>query len=268
VIERGVFAHHLLMRLPFVLLVVAVVGCSGVGTASVENGDPVGIAGGGGEPLMGGSGGVASTGGSVGAGGGSTAGGAGAGGMKTTGGSGGNGGSVVIARDAGAGGTNVSADAATTASCMLTFPTAASTTKVSATIKVSGSYDGMMNRFVSNGLGDGSQSEGQSPIFQLADGSTLKNVIIGNPGADGIHCSGSCTLQNVWWEDVGEDAATLKGKSASQTMTIEGGGAMHAADKVFQHDGSGTIVIRNFFVSDFGKLYRSCGNCGTHTRGT
>jgi hypothetical protein len=67
----------------------------------------------------------------------------------------------------------------------------------------------------------------------------------------------------VWWEDVGEDAATLKGKSASQTMTIEGGGAMHAADKVFQHDGAGTIVIRNFFVSDFGKLYRSCGNCGT-----
>ncbi len=121
----------------------------------------------------------------------------------------------------------------------------------------------MMKRFVSNGLGDGSQTEGQSPLFQLADGSVMKNVIIGNPGADGIHCTGNCTLQNVWWEDVGEDAATLNGKSASQTMTIEGGGAMHAADKVFQHDGPGTIIVRNFFVSDFGKLYRSCGNCGT-----
>jgi hypothetical protein len=146
---------------------------------------------------------------------------------------------------------------------MVTFPTAASTTKVSTTIKVSGPYDGMMKRFVSNGLGDGTQAEGQSPLFDLADGSVLKNVIIGNPGADGIHCSGSCTLQNVWWEDVGEDAATLKGKSATQTMTIDGGGAMHAADKVFQHDGPGTMIIKNFFVSDFGKLYRSCGNCGT-----
>jgi hypothetical protein len=91
----------------------------------------------------------------------------------------------------------------------------------------------------------------------------LQNVILGSPAADGVHCEGSCTLNNVWWEDVGEDAATLKGAIANQTMTINGGGAMKATDKVFQHDGPGTFVINDFIVKDFGKLYRSCGNCDT-----
>jgi hypothetical protein len=61
---------------------------------------------------------------------------------------------------------------------------------------------------------------------------------------------------------VGEDAATLLGAApAGSVMTIDGGGARKAGDKVFQHNGRGTMVIRNFFVDDFGKLYRSCGNC-------
>ena len=123
--------------------------------------------------------------------------------------------------------------------------------------------DGALRRYVSNGLGDGSQTEGQSPIFQLANGATLQNVIIGAPAADGIHCSGTCTLRNVWWEDVGEDAATMLATSATQTMTISGGGARHAADKTFQHNGAGTIIINDFCVDDFAKLYRSCGNCGS-----
>ena len=76
-----------------------------------------------------------------------------------------------------------------------------------------------------------------------------------------MHCTGTCTLENVWWEDVGEDAATLKGTSSSQVMTVNGGGARSASDKVFQHNGPGKFVIKNFQVSDFGKLYRSCGNC-------
>ena len=44
-------------------------------------------------------------------------------------------------------------------------------------------------------------------------------------------------------------------------MTVNGGGARSASDKVFQHNGPGKFVIKNFQVSDFGKLYRSCGNC-------
>jgi hypothetical protein len=139
-----------------------------------------------------------------------------------------------------------------------TFPTAKSTVNVSSTIKVSGTFDGGMKRYQGK---TGSQSESQPPIFDLAAGSTIQNVIIGNLGQDGIHCEGTCNIKNVWWEDVGEDAATLKGSSSSQVMTIDGGGARAAADKVFQHDGPGTVVIQNFFVDNFGKLYRSCGNC-------
>lgn len=30
---------------------------------------------------------------------------------------------------------------------------------------------------------------------------------------------------------------------------------------MIQHNGGGTVVINDFTVSDFGKLYRSCGNC-------
>jgi hypothetical protein len=147
-------------------------------------------------------------------------------------------------------------------SCETPFPTAASVKNVPSTIKVSGVYDGGMARFVGTGdLGTSGQGEDQGPLFQLSDGATLRNVILGNPAADGVHCSGNCTLENVWWEDVGEDAATLQGSSSSQVMLIDGGGAMHAADKVFQHNGPGTMIIQNFFVEDFGKLYRSCGNC-------
>jgi hypothetical protein len=137
-----------------------------------------------------------------------------------------------------------------------------STQKVSKTQAVSKDFDGKLQRFVSDGLGDGNQGENQQPLFELSDGATLENVIIGAPAADGIHCSGTCTLKNVWWEDVGEDAATQKGTSnSSQVMSIDCGGAKAASDKVFQMNGPGTMKISNFYVSDFGKLFRSCGNC-------
>ena len=139
------------------------------------------------------------------------------------------------------------------------WPSATSAKKVSSTISVSGTFDGGYVRYY--GISSGNQDESQPPIFQLSDGAVLKNVIIGTGAGDGVHCTGTCTLQNVWWEDVGEDAATLKGSSSSQVMTVDGGGALSASDKVFQHNGPGKFVIKNFQVSDFGKLYRSCGNC-------
>ncbi|GAA2615805.1 hypothetical protein Adu01nite_31860 [Paractinoplanes durhamensis] len=158
--------------------------------------------------------------------------------------------------------TKTATATATATAAVTSWPTATGTTTLTATKAVSGSFDGKNVEFIGGGaLGDGGQDEGQDPLFQLADGATLANVIIGAPAADGVHCAGSCTLKNVWWLDVGEDAATFKGTSASQTMTIDGGGAMHASDKVFQHNGPGTFVIKNFQASDIGKLYRSCGNC-------
>ncbi|BCJ58286.1 pectate lyase [Micromonospora endophytica] len=138
------------------------------------------------------------------------------------------------------------------------WPTPTSSQKVDATIPVSGSFDGGMRRYY--GIGDGGQGESQDPMFVLAAGATLRNVIIGAPAGDGVHCEGNCTLTNVWWEDVGEDAATFRGGS---TYTVDGGGARSGSDKVFQHNGGGTVYIRNFRVESSGKLYRACGNCST-----
>lgn len=86
------------------------------------------------------------------------------------------------------------------------WPTPTGSEAVSKTIPVEGVRDGGMKRFYGSGdlAGDG-QEEGGDPIFELADGATLKNVVIGKPGADGVHCEGTCTLVNVWWEDVGMD---------------------------------------------------------------
>ncbi|MGV9878769.1 pectate lyase [Streptomyces sp. NPDC003006] len=149
-----------------------------------------------------------------------------------------------------------------TAGAATAWPEAKGRQAVPKTIEVSGTRDGGLKRYYGSGeLGGDGQNEGQDPIFKLKDGATLKNVIIGAPAADGIHCQGSCTLQNVWWEDVGEDAATFKGTSAGSTYAVQGGGAKKADDKVFQFNGAGKLVVNKFQVSDFGKLVRTCGNC-------
>jgi hypothetical protein len=126
------------------------------------------------------------------------------------------------------------------------------------TIDVSGTYDGGMKRVCC--IGDGGQSESQDPVFDLAAGATLKNVIIGAPAGDGVHCAGNCRLENVWWEDVGEDAATFLGGT---DYYVAGGGARSGTDKVFQHNGPGTVHISGFYVQGSGKLYRACGNCSS-----
>ncbi|MCX4701797.1 pectate lyase [Streptomyces sp. NBC_01373] len=150
-----------------------------------------------------------------------------------------------------------------------TWPTANGSKAVPSTIKVSGTYDGKLTKFYGSGaLGGSGQEEGQDPVFQLADGAVLKNVIIGTPAADGVHCLGSCTLQNVWWLDVGEDAATFKGKSSSSVYTVHGGGARNGSDKVLQFNGAGKLVVSKFQVENSGKLVRSCGNCSTQYKRT
>ncbi|MFF5248472.1 pectate lyase [Streptosporangium sp. NPDC000095] len=122
-------------------------------------------------------------------------------------------------------------------------------------------FDGGMKRYY--GIGDGGQGESQDPMFVVANGGTIQNVILDAPAGDGIHCEGSCTIRNVWWNDVGEDAATFKSSSSSATYLVDGGGAKSGADKVFQHNGAGTLTIRNFQVHSSGKLYRACGNCSS-----
>jgi hypothetical protein len=147
---------------------------------------------------------------------------------------------------------------------MVSLASAAADVQVTATIEVTGTFDGGGNRYIGAGdLGDGGQAEGQDALFNLASGATLTNVVLGSPAADGVHCAGSCTLRNVTWQDVGEDAATFRGTNA--TVVVDGGSASAAADKVFQDNrgAGGSVTIRNFTANDFGKLYRSCGNCST-----
>ncbi|MEW9552788.1 pectate lyase [Nonomuraea sp. NPDC050783] len=140
------------------------------------------------------------------------------------------------------------------------WPTATGSVKLSSTQRVT-TFDGGMKSYY--GIGDGGQSESQDPMFEVANGGTIQNVIIDAPAGDGIHCLGSCTIRNVWWNDVGEDAATFLSSSSSATYLVDGGGAKSASDKVFQHNGAGTVTIRNFQVHNAGKLYRACGNCST-----
>ena len=65
-------------------------------------------------------------------------------------------------------------------------------------------------------------------------------------------------MTNVWFRDVCEDAISVLGTGDA---TIIGGGAQEAKDKVVQHNGAGTVTIRDFTVVNAGKLYRSCGDC-------
>ena len=130
---------------------------------------------------------------------------------------------------------------------------------VSATTTISGTKD---YGGATVGTSCDGASESQQPVFVLTDGATIKNVVIkAGGGADGIHCKGSCTLSGVKWNDVCEDAATMEGGSG-KTMQVNGGTALYASDKVFQHNGIGsTVNISGFYANTIGKLYRSCGNC-------
>ncbi|AJC67145.1 pectate lyase PelI [Dickeya zeae] len=114
-------------------------------------------------------------------------------------------------------------------------------------------------------------SDKQKPLIILKN-ATVKNLrISASGGADGIHCdSGDCTIENVIWEDICEDAATNNGK----TLTIVGGIAHNVnggyggkPDKVLQHNSknSTTVVKGNFTLTgEHGKLWRSCGDCSNN----
>ncbi|KAK0725008.1 pectate lyase [Lasiosphaeris hirsuta] len=163
----------------------------------------------------------------------------------------------------------LAAAATTNTNLQTTFPTASTTTNLAAaqTVTKSASFDGEMLQWDRSPSTCHDQAEGgdQDALFILEDGATLSNVILGPNNGEGIHCKGSCTLNNIWWTDVCEDAATFL--QASGTSYVNGGGARNASDKVLQHNGGGAMAVKNFFASNVGKVYRSCGNCKTqHAR--
>ncbi|KAL0936269.1 pectate lyase [Colletotrichum truncatum] len=129
------------------------------------------------------------------------------------------------------------------------------------TVSAGQTYDGGMKKFDRSPRVCAEQDEtGEADsMFVLESGATLANVIIGPDQAEGVHCRGTCTLINVWWQDVCEDALTLK--QSSGTSYVIGGGAFKASDKIIQFNGFGTVDIKNFYANDYGKVVRSCGNC-------
>jgi len=141
----------------------------------------------------------------------------------------------------------------------LPIPASKGSVTLKAPQSVSGTFDGGMKTY-GRGKSCTGQSEGgdADAVFIIKNGGTLKNAIIGKDQIEGVHCQGSCTIENVWWVDVCEDALSLKGDG---NALVKGGGAQSASDKVVQHNGKGTVTIDGFTVVDFGKLYRACGNC-------
>ncbi|EKG21670.1 hypothetical protein MPH_00980 [Macrophomina phaseolina MS6] len=89
----------------------------------------------------------------------------------------------------------------------------------------------------------------ENAVFIIAPGGTLSNCVIGPNQIEGIHCEGDCVLENIWVEDVCEDAFTFRQQQG--TSYVIGGGAFNAVDKIMNHNGGGTVVIRNFYAEQF-----------------
>ncbi|RYN36566.1 Pectate lyase H [Alternaria tenuissima] len=141
----------------------------------------------------------------------------------------------------------------------LPIPASKGTETLKEAQEITGVFDGGLKTY-GRGVSCTGQAEGgdSDAVFILKDGATLKNAIIGEDQIEGVHCEGSCTIENVWWVAVCEDALSLK---KDGDATVIGGGATGAEDKVIQQNGAGTVTIDGFTVDNFGKLYRSCGNC-------
>jgi len=152
----------------------------------------------------------------------------------------------------------------------VTWPTSTKTITLSSPITVGEgkTFDGFKensNKWVTyergvKNLGDCTKIEGGSkdPCFILKKGAVLKNVILGAKSIEHVHCIGDgCTVQNVYWVDVCEDALTLKGSSnTGAKFYVKGGAAKNGSDKIIQHNSAGTVYISDFYVEGSGKLYR------------
>jgi hypothetical protein len=215
-----------------------------------------------GAPGVGGGAGAGAGGGAgAGSGGVSNAGTAGAGlagaGGSMTGGAGGQGGSAGGQGGSAGGGVTGVPESSTCPS--ITWQNGSGTKNLGGGITVGGSevYDGGM--MVHEGsLDDCSAGDQDStdPLIEVQNGGTVQNVVMGRRVGDGIHCLGSCTIENVWFPYVCDDAISILG---SGTVNIRNSGFKNARDKTIQHNGTATVNIDTVYVEIAGKLYRSCG---------
>jgi hypothetical protein len=90
------------------------------------------------------------------------------------------------------------------------------------------------------------------------------NAVIGADHKRAIECRGPCTIRNVWFENVCDQAVVLRQSSGASLIT--GGGVKRSPDVVVQHNGGGSVKIESYCAQDFGRLYKSCSNCATQVK--
>jgi pectate lyase C len=134
----------------------------------------------------------------------------------------------------------------------------AATRYISTTIVVASGqvFDARGDTIKASGMGDGSQAEGQKAIIRLGSGSTARNAIIAAPGCDGVHYYGNGTVEYVTWQDVGEDATTIKSGGSCYLKNSSG---TSAYDKFGQANAASTWTFQGVRVNTCGKVIRQLG---------
>jgi pectate lyase C len=134
----------------------------------------------------------------------------------------------------------------------------ASTITITSTITIAAgaTYNGNGNTIKAVGMGDGSQSENQKPFFKLNANSWLKNVKLAAPGVDGCHFYGNGTMNEVTWQDIGEDAFTVK---SGGNCWVSGGAAYNGADKCGQCNAASWLTLYYFTSDNVLKVIRQNG---------
>lgn len=190
------------------------------------------------------------------------------GGGTTTDGSGGTDGSTTTDGGATTTGGMVGPGVEESESCPdISWPSGMGSTTVNSVITVGSgeTYDGEMQ--VHEGSLEDCSTGNQDtvePLIDVQNNGTVRNIIFGKNIGDGIHCEGSCTIENVWFPYVCDDAISALG---SGTVNISNSGFKNARDKTIQHNGTGTVNLDNIYVETAGKLYRSCGEgCSGNSR--
>ena len=113
------------------------------------------------------------------------------------------------------------------------------------TVKRDQVFDGKGATYKPVGLGDGGQGENQKKIFQLEKGATLRNLRIAKPGADGVGFTDDCLIENVVWEDVGEDAMSTSSGSGDAKITVINCEFREAKDKAIQFNTHAELYLIN-----------------------
>jgi hypothetical protein len=137
-------------------------------------------------------------------------------------------------------------------------PVPTETIQLTGTLVLDGVYfDGNNRRY---NLTADNGTEGQPPVILIRRNSIVRNLIIGNLSAGGIHCDDGCFLENVWFEDVGEAAVTAFNGNNNSAI-LQCGGAFNSGNIMFRHNHRASFHIRGFQASGANTLYRSCHNC-------